>query len=222
MHDCVVLWQDQGLGSRQTPETWPHSHPRLARFVALAAAAAILFAGINVFQTFGPTHLRNGGPLGSLSGASFAFDGSTSGPWTAGYILCLQGGSDPVVMESVSPASTLGIGLRFLGAFVREIPPDQSTNTGAIGTAAGFPPKTTEALKRLQGFRVTQPCDANPSHFTVAELDVGLGRAAASPGGGWTGFTVDYAVGASQYVVTWDTGLYACGPGAGPMCTPPS
>jgi hypothetical protein len=51
----------------------------------------------------------------------------------------------------------------------------------------------------------------------------GAARRAPSAGGGWTGFTVAYSVGSTQYVATWDTGLYACSTGApvSAMCTPP-
>jgi hypothetical protein len=198
-------------------ETWVRSHPRLARLVAVAGAAAVVFAGINLFHTFGPIHLHNDGPLGSLSGAGFAFDGSTTGPWTSGYELCVQQGSDPVVIESVTPATVIDSGLRYLGAFVREIPANASSQIG--GNTAGFPPAVTEALHPVAGYPVTHPCDWSGVRAAVTELDIGVGRVATTTGGGWTGFSVDYRVGATQYIVTWDTGLYACGSSA-PQCTP--
>jgi hypothetical protein len=179
----------------------------------MAAIAAIVFAVVNVFHTFGPTHLHDDGPLGPLSGASFAFDSTSTGPWTAGYELCLQQGTDPVILESVSPASVVGGGLHFLGAFVREIPGDTSTatRTGPIGNVGGFPPKVDEALEPVAGHAVTHQCDGNGPFSPYTELDVGVGRLAGGTFGGWPGFTVDYRVGLTQYVATWDTGLYACG-----------
>jgi hypothetical protein len=190
------------------------SRPRISALVAVAAIAAGIIAEINVFQTFGPIHLHNDGPLGSLSGASFAFASDTTGPWTAGYELCLQAGADPVMIESVSPASLVGDGLTYLGAFVREIPglTDTSTRTGAIGNIAGFPPTVSETLRPVAGTPVTHPCTGNGPLSPYTELDVGVGKPAHSTGGGWTGFTVDYRVGLTQYIATWDTGLYACGP----------
>jgi hypothetical protein len=188
-------------------------------------------AGVNLFHTFGPIHLHDDGPLGSLSGASFALDSSTAGPWTAGYELCIQPGADPAIIESISPASQVGSGLNYLGAYVREIEPDTSmtTSTGGIGEVQGFPPKVTQRLHPIAGYRVTHECSweeaqsaANASS-PYAELDVGMERRAPSAGGGWTGFTVAYSIGSTQYVATWDSGAYACGTGApvSAMCTPP-
>jgi hypothetical protein len=203
------------------------SHPRLSVLIGVG----VVFAGINLFHTLGPIHLHNDGPLGALSGASFAFDPSSPGPWTSGYGLCLQPGADPAIIESVTPAGPVGGGLKYLGARVREIAPDTSmtTNTGGIGEVQGFPPKVTQALRPVAGYRVTHVCtweepqSASNAQGPYTELDVGDARNAPSAGGGWTGFTVAYSVGSTQYVATWDTGLYACGTGApvAPMCTPP-
>ena len=204
------------------------SHPRISGVIAVA----VVFAGINLSHTFGPMHLHNDGPLGSLSGASFAFDPSTTGPWTSGYGLCLQPGADPAIIESIAPADEVGAGLRYLGAYVRKMAPDTSTatNTGGIGTIDGFPPKVTQTLHAVTGYRVTHVCSwevaqsASSAQATYTELDVGIARRSPSAGGGWTGFTVTYSVGATQYVATWDTGIYACGTGApvSTMCTPPA
>src|ERR1700676_4043821 len=121
----------------QAKEAWARSHPRISGLIGVGAVVL----GINMFHTFGPIHLRNDGPLGSLSGGSFAFASSTSGPWTAGYELCLQPGADPVIIESISPASELGGRLDYLGAYVRAITPVTSvaTSTGGIGDVQGFP-----------------------------------------------------------------------------------
>ena len=166
-------------------------------------------------HTFGPIHEHHDGPLGPLSGASFAFAPSDSGAWTSGYELCLEQGTDPVILESVSPVDGGGAKPNFLGAFVRAIPADSG---GAIGTVRGFPPTVSETLHADNGYQVTQHCNfsqptpARPTSYT--ELDVGIGRPSPFTGGGWSGFTVAYRVGSTQYVATWDTGLYMCGPTA--------
>jgi hypothetical protein len=209
----------------QAQGTWVRSHPRISGFIGVGVVAA----GINMFHTFGPIHLQNDGPLGSLSGASFAFASSTPGPWTAGYQLCLQPGADPAVIESISPAAEVGSGLNYLGAYVREIAPDTSvtSSTGGIGEVQGFPPNVTQTLHPVAGYRVTHRCSweeaqsATTASSPSTELDVGVGRRSPSAGGGWTGFTVAYSVGSTQYIATWDTGLYACGSGrpVSAMCT---
>jgi hypothetical protein len=220
----VLRIQESGS---QAQEAWARKHPWFAGLVG----AGVVLAGINFFHTFGPIHLHNDGPLGSLSGAGFAFDPSTSGPWTAGYDLCLQPGAQQVTIESVTPASEVGAGLNYLGAYVREIVPDTSTttNTGGIGSLDGFPPKVTQALHPVRGYRVTHECtweESQPpsSMGPYTELDVGVGRRSLSADGGWTGFTVTYVEGLTQYVATWDTDLYACGTGTPTvaMCTPPN
>jgi hypothetical protein len=106
---------------------------RVSTIIACVAVAVAAFAGINVFHAFGPIHLSNDGPLSGIGGG-FAFDADTPGPWTAGYELCVQRGTDTVILESVTPASPSGAGLRWLGAFVRPIP----ASGGAIGTAPAF------------------------------------------------------------------------------------
>jgi hypothetical protein len=147
------------------------------------------------------------------------------------WVSCLQPGTDPAIIESVTPAGPIGGGLKYLGAYVREIEPDTSmtTNTGGIGKIQGFPPTVTQALRPVADYRVTHVCSweepqsANNAQGPYTELDVGAARRAPSAGGGWTGFTVAYSVGSTQYVATWDTGLYACRAGApvSMMCTPP-
>jgi hypothetical protein len=120
-------------------------------------------------------------------------------------------GHDPAIIESVSPASTVGIGLNDLGAFVRDLPADTG---GGIEESEGFPPKVAEKLLPVPGYRVTRQCSwlsgQSPNNAS-AELDVGIGRRAFATGGGWTGYTVAYVVDSTQYVATWDNGIYACG-----------
>jgi hypothetical protein len=97
-----------------------------------------------------------GGPLGPLSGAGFSLDSqSGSGPCTSGYELCREDGPDAVTLGSISPASNVGTGLHFLGAVVRVV---HAGANNAIGVEAGYPPRVTEVLHPLAGYRVTQQC----------------------------------------------------------------
>lgn len=189
------------------------SPPRGSWLLVVAVITAGFLAAINLFHSFGPIHLHDDGPLGSLSGAGFAFDSHSTGPWTMGYELCLAQASDPVIIESVSPASRVGGRLNYLGAFVREIPglAVDSTRTGAIGGTGGFPPTVSETLRPVAGYHVTHQCASNGAQSPYTELDIGIGRNADSIPGGWGGYTVDYRVGTTEYVVTWDTGIYDCG-----------
>ena len=193
---------------------------KVAPVLSAAAAAVLVLGGINLFHTFGPIHEHNDGPLGPLSGASFSLNAeSGSGPWTSGYELCLEDGPDAVILESISPSSDAGTGLDFLGAVVRVI---HAGANDSIGEEAGYPPRVTEVLHPVAGYRVTQQCNFTlggkpndqPQPTTTAELDVGVGKPAVSTGGGWTGFNVAYRVGATEYIATWDTGFWICGPTA--------
>ncbi len=73
-------------------------------------------------------------------------------------------------------------------------------------------------LHPVAGYAVAQQCNSSGGEpvgtASASELDTGVGRPAGSTGGGWSGLTVNYRVGSTQYVVTFDAGLYACGPGA--------
>jgi hypothetical protein len=220
------MLQIQEPGS-QVRETWARKHPWVSGLIG----AFVVLAWVNVFHVFGPIHLHDDGPLGSLSGASFAFDPSTPGPWTAGYELCLQPGAGPATIETVAPAGVVGNDASYLGAYVREITPESATTDSSPGidTGEGFPPKVTQRLHPVAGYRVTHECSwegpqpANPL-APYTELDVGMGRQTPSSGGGWTGYTVTYVDDSTQYVVTWDTSLYACTSGApvAAVCAPPT
>ncbi len=195
--------------------TATRSDRKVAPLLSAAAAGLLVFGGINLFHTFGPIHEHNDGPLGPLSGASFSFAASDMAAWTSGYDLCLEQGTDPAILESVSPVAGGGSAPNYLGAFAREIP---AGTGGAIGTEQGFPPAVSEKLYPIDGYQVTQQCNfnqsVNASRMAYIELDVGIGRPSSFTGGGWSGYTVNYRVGATQYVATWDTGLYMCGPTA--------
>jgi hypothetical protein len=215
----VLRIQESGS---QAQETWARKHPWFSGLIGVG----VVLAGINFFHVFGPIHLHNDGPL-ALAGAGFAFDPSTPGPWTAGYDLCLQPGADQAIIESVVPASAVGTGLDNLGAYIREIVPGQSSS-GGIDTSSGFPPKVTQTLHPVHGYRVTHECSWEGSQppspaAPYTELDVGVGRRSLSADGGWTGFTVTYVEDLTQYVATWDAELYACGigPPTVAMCAPP-
>ncbi len=188
---------------------------RVSTILACVAVAVATVAGINVFHAFGPIHLHNDGPL-AFGGAGFTFDADSGpGPWTAGYQPCIQQGTDPVILESIAPTAEQGNGLRLIGAFVRLIPVDAG---GAIGEIPGFPPQVSEVLQPIDGYAVTQQCNFNSSEPPVptstTEIDMGVANPVGSTGGGWSGVTVDYRVGATQYVVTFDAPLYICGPSA--------
>jgi hypothetical protein len=187
---------------------------RVSTVIACAAVAVAAFSGINVFHAFGPIHLHDDGPLAGIGGG-FSFDATgSSGPWTVGYQPCVNQASDPVILERVAPASEAGPGVHFLGAFARLIP----GTGGAIGSMTGFPPQVPEVLHPVAGYTVTQQCNFNSSQpaapTSTSEIDVGVVKAAGSTGGGWSGLTVDYRVGSTQYVVTFDADIYVCGPTA--------
>jgi hypothetical protein len=191
---------------------------KVAPVLSAAAAAVLVLGGINLFHTFESIHEHNDGPLGPLSGGSFSLEPeSGSGPWTSGYELCLEDGPDAVILESIAPTSKAGTGLRFLGAVVRVIHP--GTND-SIGEEAGYPPRVTDVLHPVAGYRVTQQCNftrdgqPNGQPQPTTELDVGIGKPPGSTGGGWSGFNVAYRVGTTQYIATWDTGFWICGPTA--------
>lgn len=187
---------------------------RVSTIIACVAVAVAAFAGINVFHAFGPTHLDDDGPL-VLGAAGFTFDADSTGPWTLGYQPCIEQGTDPIILESIAPASETGNSLHFLGAFARLIPVDTG---GAIGSVGGFPPHVLQALQPVAGFAVTQQCNFNsnqpPAPTSTSEIDVGVSRLAGATGGGWSAYTVDYRVGSAQYVVTFDADVYICGPAA--------
>lgn len=181
--------------------------------LTVAVVAILVLGGLNLFHTFGPIHEHNDGPL-NLGAAGISLTSSEPGAWTIGDEFCVNQGTDPVVLESLSPVDGGGATPTFLGAFVREIP---AGIAGGIGTERGFPPAVSEKLFPVDGYQVTEPCDFNvpapPPHPSV-ELDVGIGRPSGFTGGGWSGFTVSYRVGSTQYVATFDAPLYLCGPTA--------
>ncbi len=130
-----------------------------------------------------------------------------------------------MILESLATVSGGGSPPNFLGAFVREIP---SGASGGIGSEQGFPPVVSEMLYPVDGYQVTQQCNFNQATPAIPppfiELDLGIGRPPSFTGGGWSGLTVNYRVGSTQYVATFDAPLFLCGPTAPTTsgCNPPS
>src|ERR1700722_17067623 len=130
---------------------------KVASVASVAAAALLVFAGINLFHTFGPIHETNDGPL-SLGAAGMALAPTDSGAWTIGDDLCVEQGTDPVMLENFSLVAGGGKAPRVLGGFVREIP---HAAGGGIGSEQGFPPAVSERLYPVDGYQVTQQCNFN-------------------------------------------------------------
>jgi hypothetical protein len=197
---------------------------KVAQILSACTAVVLVFVGINLFHTFGPIHEHNDGPL-SVGAAGMALAPSDSGAWTIGDDLCVEQGTDPVILESFSLVAGGGQTPAVLGAFVREIP---HAAGGGIGSEQGFPPAVSERLYPVDGYQVTQQCNFNQPTPAMPppsiELDVGIARPPAFTGGGWTGITVSYRVGSTQYVATFDAPLYLCGPTAPATsaCNPPT
>ena len=141
---------------------------RVSTIIACVAVAVTALAGINVFHAFGPIHLDNDGPL-VLGAAGFTFDADSTGPWTLGYQPCVNQGTDPVILESIAPASETGESLHFLGAFARLIPADTG---GAIGSVAGFPPHVMQTLQPVAGFAVTSAVQLQQQPAAGANVDL--------------------------------------------------
>jgi hypothetical protein len=183
--------------------------------VAIALVAAALVVVWFVLDLGGATtyHLDGQGPLGSTgdpkAASAFTFDvDSGPGPWTTGYLICLEQGSGPAIIESVRPAKTVGNGYRYLGAMVREL--DPKTGGGPLIEKGGYPPTVAQPLHSAIGYAVTVPCGADMTRYT--ELDLGFARTPGTRGGGWTGINIAYRVGTRQYVVTLGYTVYVCGP----------
>ena len=204
------------------------SSARKRRWAVVTAAVASVAVGagllVNAVASSGiDRHLDGNGPLGTgpgggLNSVSFSFYQGDPGPWTVGYQLCLVQGTDPAVIENVSPATSVGSGFRVLGVLARVL----GAGDGGIGNVAGYPPKVPQRLQPAAGFRVTNACAEGSPRPPAAELLVGLAKLPGSHGGGWTGTNVAYRVGSRQYVVTLNQSFYACGVGvlsASPGCS---
>jgi hypothetical protein len=129
-----------------------------------------------------------------------------------GYPLCLVEGSDPAVIERVTPANVVGSGLHALGALVREFP--SGTSDLGIGGVKGYPPVVPDKLRPAVGFAVTHVCVSTGVPPIYTELLVGVAKPPGSLGGGWDGINVAYRIGSRQYVVTLNYFVFTCGPHA--------
>lgn len=181
----------------------------LGALLLLAAGGAFLYIRIQ-----GPErHADGDGPLASNEGGYEAMKvtrvpGVTS--WTYGLRLCLETGDEPAILESVSPAATVGSGFRFLGAGVRAWTPT-SANAGIIGVD-GWPPPSSfvpDKVHKIRGFAVSTSC-ANGPRAPYTELLIGLGLV-SSDGGGWRGIEVGYHVGGRHRVLVLNHDLMICG-----------
>lgn len=164
-----------------------------------------------------PEHHADGhGPLASLGGTGSGFyPQADPTAVTAGIRLCLLSGIEPVVLDgSVSPASSVQGGIRFLGAYVRQGVP--AAGFMPLGSMAGFPPPYPyDQLHEAKGFSVTTPCsDGSNPGAPYTELDLGLAPAPDAPGGGWMGVDVGYYAGPRHHVVTLNYDFFFCSAGA--------
>ena len=187
--------------------------------LGLAVLAFAWFAGQPL------RHLDGAGPLASRNDAgheSFAAlprDGVVA--WTYGTRLCLASGTDPAIIDTVTPAATVGTGFTVLGVRVRQFVPT-STHEILISTDA-FPPPASEvpdSLSDAHGYAVSTPCtDAVGSPYT--ELLVGLGKL-GDDGGGWKGIDIAYTIGGRQMVVFLNHDMLICGTSLPEKCQGPA
>jgi hypothetical protein len=182
--------------------------------VAAVAAAVAVFIGIAAFHnTETEQHSDGQGPLASTGDPrhqeTTAFDAVKGGPWTLGYQLCLHQGSDPAVIQSVGPVTTVGSGFRFLGASIRQFKPSPSHTP--ILSLSGYPPQLPDSLHPAVGFSVSNRCVAGGLPTTYTELLIGFDHGSGSTGGGWHGIKVGYSAGGRHFVVTLGYDIMVCG-----------
>ena len=183
--------------------------------VALGLVAVVAVGIAALVWRQGPIRHGDGdGPLGSYGrpGYEAMKVDSSSGvtTWTYGVRLCREPGTEPVVIESVAPTTSLGTGFRLLGLGVRQFLPTQA-HESIISTDGWPPPQSVvpDAIQDVHGFEVTTACNGGAFDPTT-ELLVGL--ALTSPdGGGWQGIEVSYTVGWRHRVLVLDHDLLICG-----------
>ena len=155
-------------------------------------------------------HDDGDGPLASLSSVHESFD--FQGTYTVALPLCTTSDYHSVSLDgSVAPHTTVGAGLRYLGAYVRYgIEP----GFNSIGSLQGFPPVAPYGdLHSANGFAVHSRCQEirhGPRLYT--ELVLGFAPINAS-GGGWFGIDVGYYSGWRHHIVTVPWAFVICGPG---------
>jgi hypothetical protein len=186
--------------------------------VAALATLGIIFA---TSHDSAPEYHRDGlGPLGSVgdpaADEAIGFDPLIGGPtWSVGVQLCLAQGDQSAVLDgSVTSTKSVGGGIKYLGAFIRQFTPGQGATP--IGSVEGFPPSTGAALHPVAGFVVDGRCQyTNPDRsLPYTELVIGFGRNADPSGGGWLGLDVGYTSGGHHYVVLLGYDFLICGPAA--------
>jgi hypothetical protein len=180
-----------------------------------AATLALVFLLITAFRGAQPEVHRDGeGQLGSTGDPrhqeGVAFDPVKGGPWTLGYALCLTQGDQPAIIDSVSPARTVGTGFRFLGAEIRQFP--TARGHMPIGSVDGYPPRLPDPLQPAVGFSVSTRCTKSGLAPTYTELLIGFDRKAGLDGGGWRGIKVGYTVGGRHRAVILGFDILVCGP----------
>jgi hypothetical protein len=161
-------------------------------------------------------HADGAGPLASLRGISkigMSAPSSSGTPITFGLELCLSGGDDRVVVESIGPTMPVGSGVTFLGGRIRTL--DLTTGTPeeqmAVGSVEGFPPPSIapDTLVEAVGATVTHRCEPEmPKAYT--ELLVGF-QGGPGVSGGWHGIDVAYRAGWRHRVVSLSYDLLLCG-----------
>jgi len=189
------------------------------RLIAVGVTGVAIVALLFVFLVV--IAIRNGqtehgdgqGPLASTGNPAHheavSFDAAKGGPWTLGYQLCLFEGNDPAVIESVSPAATVGSGFRILGTQIRQFKPAPAHTP--ILSLDGYPPNLPDRLHPAVGFSVSNRCAAPGLPATYTELLIGIDHGAGNSGGGWRGIKVGYTAGGRHYAVTLGYDILICG-----------
>jgi hypothetical protein len=173
--------------------------------VALAVGVLLLTRG-----DLAPEHHDDGqGPLASLSSVEEGF--SIPDTYSVALPLCTTNDFQPVVLDgTVAPHTTLGAGLRYLGAYVRF---GKAPSFLSIGSIKGFPPpEPYGGLHTEKGFAVASRCQDIWNNGLDTELVLGLAPV-ATRGGGWFGIDVGYYSGWRHHVVTVPWAFVICGPG---------
>ncbi|HZQ49211.1 MAG TPA: hypothetical protein VFB69_02780 [Candidatus Dormibacteraeota bacterium] len=140
--------------------------------------------------------------------------------WSFGMRLCITTSSGAALITSIGPTVSVGTGYRFVGAAARTFKPTPS-HEGIISTD-GYPPPASvvpDALQNAIGYRVTTPCNNDPTSL-YTELIVGL-AVTSGAGGGWRGVDVTYTYNGSTYVLAIEFAILICGDAVQADCAVP-
>lgn len=195
--------------------------------VGLGAPVALGLALLALAASPPERHPDGAGPLASLNGPGhemMAVDPMAAGhptSWTYGLRLCLASGTDPALIESVTPAVSVGTGYRFLGAGIRQFLLTQE-HTNVISVSSWPPARDMipDPLADIHGYAVTTPCTADARDRPYTELLIGLGLQ-GDDGGGWNGIDIAYSVAGHHRVLAIDHDLFICGPAVAAQCASP-